>query len=87
LQVQAQPGDGTLVVSWSGGTGVTGYRVGRSGTETKSTGGWSTVDGPGNRSRTFLLLSNGTEHTFYVEALNGQQVVASGEVKATPTST
>ena len=87
LTLTAVPGDGQAKLTWTvtgPADSVTGFRVGRDGTDTGGYGPWSTVDPAGARERTFLALRNGTEYTLDVSALAGDEVLTAASVKVTP---
>lgn len=72
----ARSADGTrATVSWSApanpnGT-ITGYRVGRDGTDTTGGGEYATTRPPDARSFTFTLLRPDADYTLWVRAING----------------
>lgn len=79
--VTATAGDGQVLVAWTGSADASGYTVGRNGNDTGGSGPWETLDGPAERSRTFLNLTNGTPYTFSVKPEPGETAVT---VQATP---
>ncbi|AZZ56831.1 fibronectin type III domain-containing protein [Rathayibacter iranicus] len=82
--VSAFSSGSSITVSWDnpwsdGGTDITGYRVGRSGTDASGSGPWSTVVAADRRSQTFTNLRPNTPYTFTVQSINA---VGSGEVSS-----
>lgn len=79
--VSASGSNGQVTVRWSvpanNGAPITGYTVQMVGGDTVSVSAATT-------SYTFTGLTNGTEYTFQVIAINGIGSSAAGEVKATP---
>jgi hypothetical protein len=89
VTVEATPGDGQVTVSWSiapesAAEQVTGWLVGRDGTDTSGAGPWSITDPPEAGSRIFRKLKPGLEYTFTVKALLAGGAIAEGSAKATP---
>ena len=87
LTLTVEPGDGQARLTWTvtGPTDtITGYQVGRDGTDTGGYGPWSTIDPPTSRERTFLALRNDTMYTLSVAALAGDETLASVSVQVTP---
>ena len=87
LTLTVEPGDGQARLTWTvtGATDtITGYQVGRDGTDTGGYGPWSTIDPPTTRERTFLALRNGAVYTLSVAALGGDETLASVSVQVTP---
>jgi hypothetical protein len=83
LNLAAEPGDGTVALEWfppesDGGSEITGYEaaVGDS--------PWTTVSAA--LSHTFTGLSNGTEYTFKVRAINEKGSGPESSITATPGS-
>lgn len=79
--VSASAGNGQVTVRWSApadhGAPITGYTV-------QVVGGASVSVSAATTNYTFTGLTNGTEYTFQVTAINGMGSSAAGEVKATP---
>jgi titin len=74
------PGDGEVSLAWTapaddGGSAVTGYSVSKDGEN------WESVTGAGY---TFTGLTNGTEYTFHVKAVNSVGEGPAATVNATP---
>lgn len=91
VTVTAAAGDGQVLVGWSvapesAAEQVTGWLVGRDGTDTSGSGPWSTALSPEASSHTFLKLRAGQEYTFTVKALFAGGATAEGSAKATPKS-
>ena len=90
--VEADPGDGQVELSWgeasANGSGIEYYQTQHQLTDGGSWSGWSRVggaDGDGSaRSRTITGLMNKKEYTFQVRAKNGRGHGAAGEDQATP---
>ncbi len=85
--VQAEPGDGSIVISWDapdtdGGAPVTGYRI-----LNLATAQAVTVDAD-VRSHTVTALTNGVEYSFQISAINvsgnGQSVIIGPFIPAAP---
>ena len=75
VSVTATPGTGNATLSWqapvsNGGSAITGYSVGRDGTDSTGAGPWSTVDPAGTTSRVFNNLVSGQTYHLYVAAIN-----------------
>ena len=83
--LSATPSDSEVVVSWAvpaddGGSSITGYEYQYS----PGGNGWTAVDGGANAdSVTVDGLTNGTEYTFAVRAVNSTGQGSASEVKAT----
>jgi hypothetical protein len=82
-------GDHSMTATWSapsrvGSSAVTGYRVGRDGTDAEGKGAWSTVVPATQRTFTMTLLRNGTGYTYSVRAINGSGEGAASTVVLTP---
>ena len=81
--LKAEAGDKQVKLTWTapasdGGSEITRYEVSMNGGTWKATGGTTTT-------YTVTGLTNGTEYTFQVRAVNGKGAgAASNEVKATP---
>ena len=73
----AAPGDTQVVVSWDEVEGATSYEV------CVDDGEWEAVEN--NTSHTFTQLTNDTEYTFKVRAVNEAGEGAEASIKATPT--
>ncbi|HET8661053.1 MAG TPA: hypothetical protein VFM55_18910 [Micromonosporaceae bacterium] len=89
VTVTATPGDGQVLVGWSiapesAAEQVTGWLVGRDGTDTSGAGPWSATELPEVGSRIFRKLRAGQEYTFTVRALLADGATAEGSAKATP---
>ena len=74
----AAPGDTQVVVSWDEVEGATSYEV------CVDDGEWEAVEN--NTSHTFTQLTNDTEYTFKVRAVNEAGEGAEASIKATPTA-
>ncbi|HHV64047.1 MAG TPA: hypothetical protein GXX46_03085, partial [Peptococcaceae bacterium] len=80
----AAPGDGQVTLSWTapasdGGSEITHYEV-------SSNNGTTWVTAGSSSSHTFTGLTNGTEYTFKVRAVNSVGRGAEASVTATPTA-
>lgn len=80
----ASPGDGQVVLSWTapgsdGGSAIIKYQVSKD-------NGANWTDVGLNTSHTFIGLTNGTEYTFKVRAVNSIGNGAEASVTATPTA-
>ena len=90
--VDAEPEGKTSVrVTWStpvedGGSAITGYRVGRDGTDASGVGPWSTVVGVDITEQTFTNLRANTRYNFSVRAINakGESAPSSASVTVDP---
>lgn len=85
--VTAAPADGQVVISWtttSTITGLTGWYVGRDGTDAGGGGPWSTTDSASTTSHTFLNLTDGTPYTFSVAAVVNGTVGTAVTIQSTP---
>ncbi|PPH45210.1 hypothetical protein C5D09_10990 [Rathayibacter sp. AY1C9] len=65
----------SITIEWNtpyydGGSAITGYRVGRGGTDASGSGPWSTVVSADRRSQTFTNLRPNTSYSFTVQAIN-----------------
>ena len=81
----ATTGDGQVVLTWNapsdnGGSGITGYKVTRDNWATKVT---KTAN---ELSHTYIGLTNGTEYTFKVRAVNENGAGAESSATAIPTA-
>jgi uncharacterized repeat protein (TIGR02543 family) len=81
----ATPGDGQVELSWNapaddGGSDIISYEVYKDGDAN-----WTDVGS--DTSYTFTGLTNGTEYTFYVRAVNRVGAGPAASIKATPTAT
>ena len=81
--LSASPGNGQVTLSWDAaddnGSSIQHYEYRRSG------GNWSTVSGGSSaRSQAVTGLTNGTEYTFEVRAVNGVGSGMAASVSATP---
>ena len=90
LQLQAEPGDGEVTLSWSpptsdGGAAITGYEYRFVAGSAAFTDLWGRVPG-GSGARDIVVgeLSNGTRYRFQVRALNPAGPGPPGEAEATP---
>lgn len=87
--VSASPtGAGSAVLKWSppasnGGAAITGYVVGRDGTDSNGTGAWSTTVAASTRSQNFTLLVPGRTYTLSVRAKSAAGLGPVAKVKVT----
>ncbi|WP_181135556.1 fibronectin type III domain-containing protein [Rathayibacter sp. AY2B3] len=68
---------GNVTVMWraperDGGSPITGYRIGRDGSDASGGGPWSTLVSPDKRSQTFTNLKPNTTYTFTLQAVNAK---------------
>jgi hypothetical protein len=83
-----EPAARTATLSWKvpanarGGL-ITGYRVGRNGTDSTGKGPWSTTVSATTRSLVFKRLVPGTTYTLFVRAITAQGQGAKATVKIT----
>lgn len=87
--VSASPtGAGSAVLKWSppasnGGAAITGYVVGRDGTDSNGTGAWSTTVAASARSQNFTRLVPGRTYTLSVRAKSAAGLGPVATVKVT----
>ncbi|OGQ24104.1 MAG: hypothetical protein A2138_04995 [Deltaproteobacteria bacterium RBG_16_71_12] len=80
--LSAAPGDGTVVLAWTGSTAALGYRVKRGGV---SGGPYQQVGAPSTSPFVDTGLTNGTTYYYVATAMNAAgESAASAEVAATP---
>ena len=90
LQLEAEPGDGQVTLSWSppasdGGAAITGYEYRFAAESAAFTDLWARVPGgSGARDIAVEELSNGTLYRFQVRALNSAGPGPVAEAEATP---
>jgi hypothetical protein len=88
VELTAVPGDGTVTINWrTTRTDITGWRVGRDGTDTHGTGPWATDRPADARTHQFNLLRNETPYTFTVTPRTAAGALTPVTVSALPTAT
>ena len=87
VQLTAVPGNGTVIVNWATArTDITGWNVGRDGTDTRGNGPWATDRPADARSHQFNLLHNDTPYTFTLTPRTAAGTLPPVTVTATPVS-
>jgi hypothetical protein len=87
VKLTATPGNGTVSIAWTTTrTDITGWNVGRDGTDTRGNGPWATDRPADARTHQFNLLTNETSYSFTVIPQTAAGPLTPVTVSAKPTA-